>query len=226
LLLHVLLCFDVFFLQDFTGVGLQAKVVAKEVNTTALAALLSLLGVADPAPKPKPNYGWVAGPVVGGVAGIALIVAAVWFLRKRRQAARVPVSFSAAGTDAAVRIRRVADKYTASSTTAAPAAEPMPDGGTATAAAQVRTCTTVTVSAQPHSMMLHQLASCQDLHLQNDMRNYLQSGSSHDWCLRHKSCFAALLLQEPQGASAVPRAGAELPASNSPIAPFYRAPDA
>lgn len=141
--MHVLLCLCFVILQDFTGPGLQAKVDAKEVDTAALAALLSLLDIADPAPKPKPNYGWIAGPVVGGVAGIALIVAGVWFLRKRRQAARVPVSFSAAGTDAAVRIRRVADKYTASQAGAAPAGEPVSDGGTPTAAGQVRKATTL-----------------------------------------------------------------------------------
>jgi hypothetical protein len=131
----------IFLPQDFTGDGLQAKVAAKEVDTTAIAALLSLLDIADPASKPTPNYGWVAGPVVGGVAGVALIAAAVWFLCKRRQAARIPVSFSAAGTDAAVRVRRVADKYTASALSSAPAAEPVSDGGTTTAAAQVRTST-------------------------------------------------------------------------------------
>jgi hypothetical protein len=136
---------DIFLPQDFTGDGLQAKVAAKEVDTTAIAALLSLLDIADPASKPTPNYAWVAGPVVGGVAGIALIAAAVWFLCKRRQAARIPVSFSAAGTDAAVRIHRVADKYTASDPTSAPAAEPVSDGTTPTATAQVRTSTVLFV---------------------------------------------------------------------------------
>jgi hypothetical protein len=126
-------------LQDFTT-GLQARVDLQDVDTSALSALLALLATKDPAPKHTPNYAWIAGPVIGGVAGLAVVIGIIWWLHKRNNAARIPVSFNATGTDAAVRIRRVADKY------AVPPQEqgPTSDGGTPTSAAQqVRLCSLV-----------------------------------------------------------------------------------
>lgn len=103
---------DVFeSLQAFTGAALQSLVDSREVDTAALAALLELLAVESPVPPQKHNYAWVAGPVIGGVAGLAAIIVGAWFLRRRRQRAAEPNGFSVAGTDAAVRIRRHADKY-------------------------------------------------------------------------------------------------------------------
>lgn len=123
-------------MQDFTGPGLQSRVDAQIVDTSALSALLALLATKDPAPKHTTNLAWIAGPVIGGVVGLAIVIGIIWWLHKRNSAARIPVSFNATGTDAAVRIRRVADKY------AVPPQEqgPTSDGGTPTSAAQQVRC--------------------------------------------------------------------------------------
>jgi len=107
-------------------------VAAKEVNTAAIAALMSQLGIMDPA-EPEPNYAWIAGPVVGGVAAAALLAGVVWFLYKKNAAAQPAAAFSTAGTDAAARIRRVADKYAVQQPE-----QPGSDGSTPRSAAQVR----------------------------------------------------------------------------------------
>lgn len=114
--------------QEYTGRGLQQKVDAKQVDTTAIQALMQLLDVTDPAAAaaPKPNYAWIAGPVVGGVAGAAILVGIVFWLHARNSAIQAP-AFNAAGTDAAVRVRRVADKYAVQGATEEAASS---DGGT------------------------------------------------------------------------------------------------
>lgn len=126
-------------MQAFTVAALQLLVDSKVVDTAAIAALAELLAVESPVPQQKRNYAWVAGPVIGGLGA--------WFLYRRRQRAAEPNGFSVAGTDAAVRIRRHADKYRGSprdaasqASQAAPAAWQPAAGGAApqAAPAQVR----------------------------------------------------------------------------------------
>jgi len=99
------------WLQAYTGEGLDQKVAAKEVNSAAIAALMNQLAISDVAAEPVANSGWIAGPVIGGVAAAAILAGVVWFLYKKNAAAQPPAAFNTAGTDAAVRIHRVADKY-------------------------------------------------------------------------------------------------------------------
>ena len=121
-------------LQEFTGEGLQQKVDAKQVDAAALAAVMDLLSVADPVAPPQPNYAWIAGPVVGGVAGAVILAGIIWWLHRRNSALPVP-AFNAAGTDAAARVRRVADKYSVAQQAQG---EGSSEGGTPRSAAQVR----------------------------------------------------------------------------------------
>lgn len=124
-------------LQAFTGAALAQLVANKAVDTAAIAAVMSTLGVQDPASTPQPNYAWIAGPVLGGVAGAAILVGVIWLLHKRNMEIEAGRQFSAAGADGAVRVRRAEDKY------AAP--DPVQqhhgsDGGTPHSAAQVGFC--------------------------------------------------------------------------------------
>lgn len=127
---HRLLCV-VCHPQAYSGDALATKAANKVVDTDALAALLEKLG-GKPARQVTPNYTWIAGPVVGGVVGLVLFIGLAWYVTKRNR--QVPVSFSTAGTDAAVRIRRAADKYAVGQSQEQAAS----DGGTPTSAAQVR----------------------------------------------------------------------------------------
>lgn len=118
--------------QAFSGDTLDQKVASKQVNLAAITALLNQLATKPPEAAPATDHAWVAGPVIGGVAGAALLAGVVWYLVKRNQQPRVPVSFNAAGTDAAARVRRVADKYAVREPEGTAS-----DGGTPHSAAQV-----------------------------------------------------------------------------------------
>lgn len=98
--------------QGFTGQALQALVDSKQIDTSALPGLRMTLPVATtPVAEPSPSLSWIAGPVIGGLVGIALVGGVCWFLYTRYYRADVPVSSDGNGTDAAVRIRRASDKY-------------------------------------------------------------------------------------------------------------------
>lgn len=117
--------------QEYTGRGLQQKVDAKQVDTTAIQALMRQQDFNQPATETAValSHGWIAGPVIGGVAGAAILVATIWWLYKRKNTPQaVPAAESnAVGTDAAVRVRRVADKYAVQGATEEAASS---DGGT------------------------------------------------------------------------------------------------
>jgi hypothetical protein len=103
----------------------------KEVDTAALTSLMSTLGV-DSAAQPAPYLGWIAGSVIGGVVGLALVGTGVWYLVTHARQGGLPVSANAAGTDAGLRLPRVADKYAVGQSQ-----EVASDGGTPTSTAQV-----------------------------------------------------------------------------------------
>jgi hypothetical protein len=119
--------------QAYTGDALDTKAASKEVDTAALTALMTTLGV-DGTAQPARNLGWIAGPIIGGLAGLALLGVGAWYLVMRAKSGGLPVSFSAAGTDAGLRLPRVADKYAVGQSQEQAAS----DGGTPTSATQVQ----------------------------------------------------------------------------------------
>lgn len=61
--------------------------------------------------QPKQNLAWIAGPIVGGLAGLALVAGVGLWIQQRRQAAHLAPAFDGAGTDGVIRVRRASAKY-------------------------------------------------------------------------------------------------------------------
>jgi hypothetical protein len=136
-------------LQAFSADALAALTAAKVVDEGALSAMFALLGQPDAEPATKPSNAWIAGPVVGGVAGAAILIGAVWLLVRRKRsapgtadAAVAAPAAAAVPVDAGTRVtRRGAAKYAVSTPAAAEgsAAEgASSDGETPRSGAQVR----------------------------------------------------------------------------------------
>ncbi|VUC31290.1 unnamed protein product [Clonostachys rosea] len=53
-------------------------------TTASASASTSSLSPVTAGDMPPPNLAWIAGPIVGGLVGIALIILIVWFLTRRR----------------------------------------------------------------------------------------------------------------------------------------------
>lgn len=61
--------------------------------------------------QPKQNLAWIAGPIVGGLAGLALVAGVGLWIQQRRRAAQLAPAFDGAGTDGVIRVRRASAKY-------------------------------------------------------------------------------------------------------------------
>jgi hypothetical protein len=61
--------------------------------------------------SPTQNLAWLAGPIVGGLAGLALVAGiGLWVRQSRRAAQRAP-AFDGAGTDGTIPVKRASAKY-------------------------------------------------------------------------------------------------------------------
>lgn len=150
-------------LQDYTGAGLASKVASKQVDTAALAAMMTLLGQQQQEARQPAmvRHAWIAGPVIGGVAAVAIVVAIVCWLHRKisresapqleetsRPAQQSAVPAPAPAVDGGVKVRRrVEDKYAvpagaAGSVSGGQHEAASSDGGTprSTAGAQVSSC--------------------------------------------------------------------------------------
>lgn len=83
-------------MQAYTGNGLAQRVAEKQVDATALAATMSLLGATRTKAQAKADYSWIGGPIVGGVAALALVCGLGWYIYKKRQGTVAPTAFDAA----------------------------------------------------------------------------------------------------------------------------------
>jgi len=57
---------------------------------------MSLLGTTRTKAQAKTDYSWIGGPIVGGVAALALVCGLGWYLYKKRQGTVAPTTFDAA----------------------------------------------------------------------------------------------------------------------------------
>lgn len=61
--------------------------------------------------QPAHNLTWIAGPIVGGLAGLALVAGVGWWIQKRRRASQLTPVFNEIGTDGVIRVKRGSAKY-------------------------------------------------------------------------------------------------------------------
>jgi hypothetical protein len=91
--------------QAYNSENLAALVAQKQVNTAGLTSLLDGLGVASVDYGSTHDHGWIAGPVIGGVAAAAILGFVLWCMFWRKPPA-IPTTAAAAAPDAAVRVVR------------------------------------------------------------------------------------------------------------------------
>lgn len=121
--------------QEFNTTALEVRAQNTTVDigsiTDTLDTAVTNRGATPPADEPPPYYGWVAGPVIGGVAVLAAAIGA-WVWWRRRQAA-ANTAFDAAAAD-----KYAVDEDAAAATAAAAAGQQGPDGATPLSTAGVR----------------------------------------------------------------------------------------
>jgi hypothetical protein len=75
-------------LQEYTGPALNTKLAAVNIDRAAVESAMTTM-VPPPAAAPaesSKNLDWLAAPVVGGCASVAVCAAVFWWLNKRKVA--------------------------------------------------------------------------------------------------------------------------------------------